>query len=366
MATFTKLSSGHWRVQIRRKGRYATNTFLKRKDADEWAIDTERSVDRDLPIKPPRVAEPYTFADLIDLHVRDLLEAGKPIRRSKRAVLEAMKLSLGKTRYQDLTRQKLIEFGRKRAKAGAGPATLAIDISFIGTVLTHAAAVHEIPVVIENVKLARVALGLLGLVGKGHERDRRPTQDELDTLIAYVESNPQQYIPLGRIIRFAVATAMRLDEICSVEWSDVDFNRKTLRIRNRKDPRKKDGNHQTIPLLNITGYDAWEIVLAQRIVTGGRGRVFPHHGKSTGTAFHRACEHLAIEDLRFHDLRHEGTSRLFEAGLTIEKVALVSGHKDWRMLRRYTNLKPEDLLQLQSQPQLTLEEFVAKLAVKTV
>ncbi|RVC42576.1 site-specific integrase, partial [Mesorhizobium sp. M4B.F.Ca.ET.088.02.2.1] len=44
-----------------------------------------------------------------------------------------------------------------------------------------------------------------------------------------------------------------------------------------------------------------------------------------------------------HDLRHEGTSRLFEAGFTIEQVALVTGHKDWKMLKRYTHLKPEEL-----------------------
>jgi len=55
------------------------------------------------------------------------------------------------------------------------------------------------------------------------------------------------------------------------------------------------------------------------------------------------CRELKIEDLHFHDLRHEGTSRLFEAGFSIEQVSLVTGHKDWKMLRRYTHLKPEAL-----------------------
>ncbi|HMO30291.1 MAG TPA: tyrosine-type recombinase/integrase [Enterovirga sp.] len=62
-----------------------------------------------------------------------------------------------------------------------------------------------------------------------------------------------------------------------------------------------------------------------------------------GTAFRRGCCDLEIDDLHFHDLRHEGTSRLFEAGFTIEQVALVTGHTDWKMLRRYTRLKPEAL-----------------------
>lgn len=96
-------------------------------------------------------------------------------------------------------------------------------------------------------------------------------------------------------------------------------------------------------MLNISGYDAWEVLLEQRIITHGKGRVFPHHPKSVGTAFWRACNKLNIPDLHFHDLRHEATSRLFEAGLTIERVALITGHKDWKMLRRYTNLRPEIL-----------------------
>ena len=89
-----------------------------------------------------------------------------------------------------------------------------------------------------------------------------------------------------------------------------------------------DGNDQKVPLLNLTGYDAWQITLQQRIITRGQGRVFPYNHRSVSAAFTRACDELKIEDLHFHDLRHEATSRLFEAGLTIEKVALVTGHKD--------------------------------------
>ena len=64
---------------------------------------------------------------------------------------------------------------------------------------------------------------------------------------------------------------------------------------------------------------------------------------SRRAAFTRTCRDLKIEDLHFHDLRHEGASRLFEAGFSIQQVALVTGHRDWKMLRRYTHLKPETL-----------------------
>ncbi len=344
MAAIVKLPSGNWRVQVRRKRSYVSNTFRRRADAEAWALEAERTIDKGLDPKKISATSVHTFADIIDLHVRDLQEVGKQIRRSKRAVLESLKIALGLYKIDEINRATLIEFGKKRAKAGAGPSTLSIDLSFIGTLLTHAAAVHGVETSPEQVKLARVALNRLGLVAKSNERDRRPTQEELDKLIQYFEQKPRQLIPMHRIIRFAVATAMRLEEICSLSWEDVDAKSKIVTVRNRKDPRKKEGNHQRVPLLALTGYDAWQVILEQRLLTGGRGRVFPHHHKSAGTSFHRACKELGIKDLHFHDLRHEATSRLFEAGLTIEKVALVTGHRDWKMLRRYTNLRPESLV----------------------
>ena len=75
----------------------------------------------------------------------------------------------------------------------------------------------------------------------------------------------------------------------------------------------------------------------------------------------KARKRAGIDHAHFHDLRHEGTSRLFEAGLPIEKVALVTGHKDWRQLQRYTNLKVEDLLKLQYAQQPSMEDFMTTL-----
>ncbi|AUC97775.1 integrase [Bradyrhizobium sp. SK17] len=363
MASFTQLPSGNWRVQVRRKKRYVAETFLRRKDGEEWALEMERNIDRSGSPRPRAAVKAKTFGDVIDLHIQDMREVGRPPRRSKAAVLNALKDELGSTRIPRLDRERLIEYGRKRAKEGAGPATLAIDMAFIRTLATHAAAVHGIEISAEEVRLARVALKYLGLVGKSDERDRRPTQDELDELIEYFESNYRQVIPMGRIVRYAVATTMRQEEICRPDWRDVDMKTRILVIRDRKDPREKDGNDQKVPLLNLTGYDGWEILLQQRIITRGLGRVFPYNHRSVSAAFTRACDELKIEDLHFHDLRHEGTSRLFEAGLPIEKVALVTGHKDWRTLRRYTKLKPEELHQLQTEPQPTLEEYLRMLAI---
>jgi integrase len=317
VATFTRLKSGSWRVQVRRKGKYVNNTFLRRKDAEEWALETERRIDRGEPSIACREAR--TFGDLIRLHRADLQEVGKRLGRSKSASLTFLERRLGQLRLPDLDRERLIQFGKERAREGAGPVTVGIDLGYIKTILSHAAAVHGIVVSTESIGLARIALTRLGLVGKGKERDRRPTQVELDRLIAAFDSNPRQQIPIGRIIRFAVATAMRQDEICRVEWRDFDQENKMLLIRDRKDPRRKNGNDHRIPLLDVSGYDACAVIEEQRRFSESNwGRIFPYNGRSIGTAFRRQCRVLKIEDLHFHDLRHEGTSRFFEAGFSIE------------------------------------------------
>ncbi|WP_227285985.1 tyrosine-type recombinase/integrase [Boseongicola sp. H5] len=120
--------------------------------------------------------------------------------------------------------------------------TLGIDIGVIKMIITHAAAVHGLDISPKPVDLARVALKRLGLIGKGTERDRRPTTDELNRLFRCFDDNERLTLPMTRIVKFAVATAMRLDEICRVEWADLDVDRRMLLIRDRKDPRNKTGN----------------------------------------------------------------------------------------------------------------------------
>lgn len=344
MATIRQLPSGRWQVQVRRKGRAVSETFLRHDHAREWATAAEALVDRGKTPQASRTRKVKTFSDLIDLHIDDMKEVGKPPGRSKSATLEMLQRELGALKMTELDRERLVKFGRTRALSGAGPVTVSMDLGAVRLVISHAAAVHGLPLAVEPIDLARIALKRLGLVGKSNERDRRPTEDELGKLIEHFNPNERLSIPMSRIVKFAVATAMRQEEICRVTWSDLNPRTKMLTIRDRKDPRAKKGNDQRIPLLAVSGYDAIGLIEEQKSARGNiDDRIFPYKPRSVGTAFTRACKDLEIEDLHFHDLRHEGTSRLFEAGFAIEQVALVTGHKDWKMLRRYTHLKPEGL-----------------------
>ncbi|SUW16947.1 Site-specific recombinase XerC [Brevundimonas diminuta] len=326
MATYSKLPSGTWRAQVRRKGRYICETFLKRDDARRWATEAEGRIDRGETPTPSRSARLRTFGELIDLHIEDMKSVGKAPRRSKAATLRMLKTRLGGKKIAQLDRQLFIDFGRERASEGAGPMTLSIDIGAIKLILSHAAAVHGLTVSIEAIDMARLALKRLCLIGKGVERDRRPSDEELERLISHFDEKPRQTIPMGAVIRFAIATAMRQEEIFKVVWDDYAARTKMLTIRDRKDPREKTGNDQRIPLLSVSGFDPVALIEGQRPSrTNGDLRIFPFNHRSAGTAFTRACKSLEIADLHFHDLRHEGTSRLFEAGFQIQQVALGSG-----------------------------------------
>ena len=351
MAGINKLKSGKWRVQIRRHGVYTSKTFNLKSDADLWARETERRIDRGESHNRRGPSRLRSFGDLVDLHIEDMRDVGKPLRRSKGYSLKLLKARLGRLPFHELTRSRIVEFGRERSREGAGPATVGAEISYIKTVLTHSAAVHGVPVPVEQINLARVALNRLGIVGKSLERNRRPTQEELDKLFDYFDNWKRLTFPMTRIVQFAIATAMRQNEICSINWKDLDRRRRTVIVRDRKDPRIKDGNDQIVPLTDLSDFDAMALIEEQRAIAfSEKGRIFPYNGRSIGTAFRRACKACEIDDLVFHDLRHEGTSRFFEAGLTIERVSLITGHKDWKMLRRYTHLAPDMVFHKRVQP----------------
>ena len=135
------------------------------------------------------------------------------------------------------------------------------------------------------------------------------------------------------VVAFLIDTPMRSGEMCALKWSDIDG--RILTIRDRKDPKRKQGNHQRIPLLGRS-----VAILAGRTTLAP----FPWSQQQVSEAIQLAAKAAGLKDLRCHDLRHEGISRLFDAGWQIPKVASVSGHKTWKTLERYTHVSAENVL----------------------
>lgn len=324
------MPTGRWRALVRRAGRRPIcKTHRTKAAAELWARGIEAQLDTGEPV----TQEAVTIGSLIAAY-RRLRDASRPIADTSTAhyTLRALERVLGERDARRLTTDDLVAYCHERKDEGAGPYTLNMDLSQLSTALRYAASAKGLTLP-DAVGQARPLLKHLGLIGDGGKRERRPSRDELDRVIEYLAiARGQVY---ADAVRFAAVSAMRAGEICRIKWCDVDRERKLVIIRDRKDPRKKAGNDEVVPLLG----ESWVVVEGQP----AGDRIFPIQSATLSKYFTEACRVLAIPDLHLHDLRHEGTSRMFESGLDIPEVALVTGHKKWDSLRRYTQLKPEDL-----------------------
>lgn len=156
MANFTKLKSGSWRAQIRRNVQEVNETLLRRRDAEEWVLDMECRINRQEPAVTRRSRDAKRFRDLVALHRQDMAEVGIRIGRSKNFCLTSLDEALGALKIAALDRERLIRYGKDRAKEGAGPVTVGMDFGYIKTVLSHAAAVHGATLSTEPLDLARI------------------------------------------------------------------------------------------------------------------------------------------------------------------------------------------------------------------
>lgn len=313
-----------------------SRTFSHRGAAERWARNREVFLEDPTALAREQHGAP-TLRELIRWYIDNFSSVSK-WQRSKQAHLELLERHPFTDRNSfKLTAQDLVNHVRERRAKAAGPATVANDLVWLGVVLRAARSVRGLPVNPAVVEEARDACRALRLTGKARRRTRRPTADELQKLDAFFSHRDRRGdIPMRDIMWFAIHSARRQAEVCRITWRDNNERHRTGIVRDAKHPTAKDGNDRTFKYTP----DAWAIVCRQPRTSEF---VFPHDPRSVSAAFTRACHVLGIENLRFHDLRHEATSRLFEAGYQIHEVAQFTLHDSWNELKRYANLKPENV-----------------------
>jgi integrase len=252
---------------------------------------------------------------------------------TKAQVLKTIKNSdLGETKCSDLTSNALVSFARELTK-NVEPQTCGNYFSHLSNIFTVARPAWDYPLSREAFEDAVTVLKKLGLIRKGLERTRRPTLDELDRLMEHFGrtlAHRPSSLPMQKIVAFALFSTRRQEEIKLLRWDDLDNDR--ILVRDMKHPGDKLGNNVYCEL------PPEAIAIIKSMPREGE-RIFPYTTDAISAGFTRACRFLCIEDLRFHDLRHEGISRLFEMGRTIPQVAAVSGHRSWTSLKRYTHMR---------------------------
>ncbi|WP_224798156.1 tyrosine-type recombinase/integrase [Idiomarina abyssalis] len=313
-----------------------SKSFSEDKLAKAWGRRRRHEIETELASGQPsrRVC---SIGEMLDRYIADDRLWGS-VKRSRRYVVNLLRDStLSKVQTNELNTQDLIDYCRLRNGAGASPSTVRIDISVLRSTMRIMSSAHSVAVDLGVFDNATPILFDLGLVSKSQRRSRRPSENEVEKIKAELvkrQNKRQAKIPLTDIFEFSILSCMRIGEVCKLRWDDLDESNRAVLVRNRKDPRKKEGNHMWCPLLG----GAFELVVKQP----RKGElIFPYQSRSVTAAFQRVRKKLGIEDLRYHDLRREGASRLFERGYSIDEVARVTGHRNINMLWQvYTELYP--------------------------
>lgn len=324
-----------WRVEIciRRKGKVIFReyrTFDKRQQANDWAIRREAE------LKAPGALQAVqhrgiTVGQLLKRYVE---EFGAEFGRSKVEHLKLMQsFDLADLDAIELTSSDLVNHITDRRKA-VSASTANNDLVWLRVVFRAARSAWNIPVDVAVVDDAADACRRQRLVARSKHRNRRPSLGELDRLLSYAsESRKGRKIPMHEVILFAVFSGRRQGEITRLRWDLLDEKNRSGVVTDMKHPREK--SDQVVYFTD----EAWAIIQRQP-KTGDR--IFPYYEESISTRFTEYCAFLGIQDLRFHDLRHECISWLFERGWDIPRVAAVSGHRSWSSLQRYTHLRRQD------------------------
>lgn len=323
MATIRK-RLGKWNVQIRRQGmKPLSKTFLRKSDAEEWARHLEVKVDRhDLAPSREEMAQ-YTLSHILTRYRTEITVKKKGQKQEDRILAYFLKLPLAQLSLDILNESHISDF-RDMRLAQVKPATYVREIAVLQHALEVARLEWRFP--LRNNPVLAVRKPKIN-----NARDRRLEEGEYQRLMAATEQclNPH----IASLIRFALETGLRQSELLRIEHVDVDLVKRILRI-----PHTKNGHSRTIPLSKA----AAQILEARRGIN--ESHLFPITLSSLRQAWKRLLKRSGITGLHFHDLRHEAITRFFEKGLSIPEVALISGHKDPRMLFRYTHLKAQDLV----------------------
>jgi len=349
-----------YRAQIRitRKGLppfIKTRTFAKESLAKEWIKRFEAEILLNPAILNPEAA--VVSKTLEQFITQYLGEIGDEFATTKTAALKNIcNYDITQKDVFTLSRQDFSSFAIERRKGnplemidGVAPATALKDLSHISSVLNHAELVWGEDVVNAKNELSNSIIGLkkARIVTKSKERDRLITSEELHILTNHFYKGWKRVrnaIPMHLVMWLAIYTGRREGELCEMRLEDFDRKNNQWKIRDVKNPDGSKGNHKFAHLepnaLLIINELLEPSTRKQMLELGYSDELLlPVNVQTVSDYFRRACRLNGIEDLRFHDLRHEAATRYAEDGFTIPQLQTITLHSSWNSLKRYVNLR---------------------------
>ncbi|MBZ9984757.1 site-specific integrase [Mesorhizobium sp. BR-1-1-8] len=317
-------------IVVKRDGKTVhreNKTFAKRREAAAWGAFREGELSKPGVVEDMNREDP-TLAEAIARYERE----AKRLGRTKAAVLKSLKdFDISSKRCSEIRSEHIVTLARELAKTRR-PSTVAGYLTFLSGVFKLARPAWGYPLDEKAMTDATTVASKLEMTGRSNQRDRRPSVDEMTRLMKFFSGRKVDSLPMERVSAFALYSARREGEIVRLRWDDLDETHSRILVRDAKDPRGSSGN-------NIWTELTPEALAIIKSTPRTGDLIFPYKGDTINFAWRNACNILDIKDLKFHDLRHEGVSRLFELGRTIPQVASVSGHRSWQNLQRYTHIR---------------------------
>ncbi len=358
-------------IRIRRGGEIVyreAETFRRKSEreakklAERWAANRESQLDQpgvleDLIRQRDEPEESVTVAELFERYKAEVFPL-KPWSRTKSDTLR----QIAGSDFGELVATKVISSDIidhcKRWSARSSPATAMQHYVYIRGVFGVARDLLRVPVQYAEVDAAQKVMTKLGIISKAKQRERRPSIEEMTDMVRLAYQRRMKWdkgnwqradlIPMDKILLFAMFSGRRQEEIIKITRSGTDFEKRRVLVPDMKHPTKKKGNNVWCAVPDR----AWRVLMSlpqSRI--DGDDRWFPYYHRTLGDRFRMFLKESGhydpspdADNLRFHDLRHECASCLFELngyqGQTwdVPRVADVTGHQDWGSLQRYTQI----------------------------
>lgn len=335
MANFNQRESGYWQAKIRRKGHAdVSKTFKSRSDAEKWARAIENKMDRGIFVDLSE-AETTTLEAALDRYLK-ISEQKDGHEQEKVRINTWMKDPLAKRSLASLKPADFAKWVDVRLEK-VSPSTVKKDLAVISHLFSVAEKKWQLPVANPIAKV--------DIPTEDNSRDRRLEAGEekliINELLPIKKRGQTRSIWMIPLVQLAIETACRQSELLAVKWSDIDKSGLYFRIRGKDRVNKKSRTKNGDKFRDVPLSPKARAILAN-LPRSIDGRIFPVSSQVVRQAYIAAVKRAKIEDLTFHDLRHEAISRLAEI-FALHEIMKITGHSSTRMLARYYHPRAEDL-----------------------
>lgn len=334
MASIRNRGDLQWQARVSRKGYPSqVKTLNSRAEAVAWARSVENEMDRGVFISRAE-AEKTSLSEALDRYLSEVTVHKKGRQQETGRIARWKKHDLSKRSLASLRGADFAKYRDERKEANKSSNTIRLELALIGHLFETARKEWGMEGLMNPIRNIRMP-------SSSHNRERRLEHGEYDAVVSTIRENlKNKWMEAAFIL--ALETGLRRSMLIKLRWEWIDLKKSIISIPSELRATENKG----VPI----GIPIWPAAhkLLSALPRSIDGRVLPITANALTCCWKNVQNNKdapSLKSLRWHDLRHEATSRLFEKGLNPMEVQSITGHKSMQMLKRYTHIRAETLLQ---------------------